>query len=205
MNIRQYFPTQVYVAPLLKRGGAAFTAKLARVCAQVRQDDRAGQRWSAKRYPGGYTSYNSLPRLHTMTPVFESLQRYIDPHVEKYARALDLDLTGRNLTMTDCWINAMPRQVVHSNHLHPLATISGTFYVLTPHGSPALKLEDPRLDRYMAAPPRRTKARTQNRTWIEIPARAGTLVLFESWLRHEVPANPSAAERISVSFNYAWF
>jgi uncharacterized protein (TIGR02466 family) len=205
VTIRQYFPTQVYVAPLLKRGGAAFTAKLARACGQIRQDDRAGQRWSAKRYPGGYTSYNSLPRLHTMAPIFESLQRYVGPHVARFARSLDFDLNRRELTMTDCWINVMPQDVVHSNHLHPLATLSGAFYVQTPRGSSALKLEDPRLDRFMAAPPRRANARLQNRTWIEIPARAGTLVLFESWLRHEVPPNPGAGARISVSFNYGWF
>jgi uncharacterized protein (TIGR02466 family) len=30
------------------------------------------------------------------------------------------------------------------------------------------------------------------------------LNLFESWLRHEVPPNPAASERISISFNYAW-
>jgi hypothetical protein len=29
--------------------------------------------------------------------------------------------------------------------------------------------------------------------------------LFESWLRHEVPPNPVAGERISISFNYSWF
>jgi uncharacterized protein (TIGR02466 family) len=36
-------------------------------------------------------------------------------------------------------------------------------------------------------------------------SRAGQLVLFESWLRHEVAPNPLAAERVSVSFNYNWF
>jgi uncharacterized protein (TIGR02466 family) len=34
---------------------------------------------------------------------------------------------------------------------------------------------------------------------------AGHLVLFESWLRHEVAPNPIDEERISVSFNYNWF
>jgi hypothetical protein len=29
------------------------------------------------------------------------------------------------------------------------------------------------------------------------------VTLFESWLRHEVVANPVEAERISISFNYA--
>jgi len=32
---------------------------------------------------------------------------------------------------------------------------------------------------------------------------AGTVLIWESWLRHEVPANAAKAERISVSFNYA--
>ena len=56
-----------------------------------------------------------------------------------------------------------------------------------------------------AAPPRLAKARPQNRPWFVIPAEAGNVVLFESWLRHEVPPNPVVAERISISFNYNWF
>ena len=68
---------------------------------------------------------------------------------------------------------------------------------------PGLKLEDPRLDRYMAAPPRRADAGEQ--PWVTVPVAAGTLLLFESWLRHEVPPNPVAAARVSVSFNYNWF
>ena len=41
--------------------------------------------------------------------------------------------------------------------------------------------------------------------WFLVPAEAGNVVLFESWLRHEVPANPVAAHRVSISFNYNWF
>jgi uncharacterized protein (TIGR02466 family) len=40
---------------------------------------------------------------------------------------------------------------------------------------------------------------------VELPAQAGSLVLFESWLRHAVPPNPSQSPRVSVSFNYNWF
>jgi uncharacterized protein (TIGR02466 family) len=39
---------------------------------------------------------------------------------------------------------------------------------------------------------------------VTLPAVPGGLLLFESWLRHEVPANPADAERISISFNYGW-
>ena len=31
----------------------------------------------------------------------------------------------------------------------------------------------------------------------------GTVLMWESWLRHEVPANRAAEQRISISFNYA--
>ena len=135
----------------------------------------------------------------------EYIESLVAPHVKSYVQSLQLDLRGRELSMTDCWINIMPRQVVHGLHLHPLATVSGTYYVKTPRGCSALKFEDPRLERFMAAPPRRADARRENRPWVTVPAEAGKLVLFESWLRHEVAPNPVAAERISVSFNYNWF
>jgi uncharacterized protein (TIGR02466 family) len=143
--------------------------------------------------------------MHTLSPTFAALERKLRRHVRAYARALALDLEGRELAMTDCWINIMPRLVVHSLHLHPLSTISGTYYVQTPRGAAGLKFEDPRLDRYMAAPPRRADAGPELQPWFTVPASAGKVVLFESWLRHEVPPNPVAAERISISFNYSWF
>jgi uncharacterized protein (TIGR02466 family) len=30
------------------------------------------------------------------------------------------------------------------------------------------------------------------------------VLMWESWLRHEVAASRAKAERISISFNYAW-
>jgi uncharacterized protein (TIGR02466 family) len=203
MSVQSFFPTLVYTARL--NGAAALNRRLLRECRQLERDDESGRRWSAQNYPGGYTSYNSASRMHDLSPTFAQLRQGLDRHVASFAKSLQFDLTGRELQMTDCWVNIMPRQVVHSLHLHPLATISGTYYVDTPRGSAGLKLEDPRLDRFMAAPPLKTKVSTDRQRWVEIPAQAGKLVLFESWLRHEVPPNPSAAARVSVSFNYNWF
>jgi uncharacterized protein (TIGR02466 family) len=168
-------------------------------------DDAAGRRWSLKNYPGGYTSYGSAHRLQTVSPTFESLRRKLERHIAAFAAAVEWDLKGRELEMTDCWVNIMPRRTVHGLHLHPLSTVSGTYYVQVPSGCPGIKFEDPRLDRLMAAPPRKPGARPRNRVWISVPAEAGHLVLFESWLRHEVAANPIGAERVSISFNYNWF
>jgi uncharacterized protein (TIGR02466 family) len=199
------FPTRIYAARLPARASNSLNSRLLRECRQLALDDGAGRTWSGTNYPGGYTSYSSASRMHQMSPTFAQLEKRIDAHVRKFARTLEFDLTGRRLVMTDCWVNVMTRQVVHGLHLHPLASISGTYYVRTPRGCSGLKFEDPRLDRYMAAPPRQTRARRENQVWVTIPAEQGNLVLFESWLRHEVAPNPTEAERISVSFNYSWF
>lgn len=205
MSTHTFFPTLIYTARLQQAGSRQFNQQMLRECQQLRLDDDAGRRWSKKNYPGGYTSYNSAHRMHQFSPTFATLERRLTRHVAAFARSLEFDLEGRTLTMTDCWVNIMPYQVVHSLHLHPLSTFSGTYYVQTPKGSPGIKFEDPRLERFMAAPPRKPDCRPENRPWNVIPAEAGKLVMFESWLRHEVVPNPVKTERISISFNYSWF
>jgi uncharacterized protein (TIGR02466 family) len=205
MSIHNLFPTLVYSAPLQRGDWRTLNNRLQRECLQWREDDSAGQRWSKKSYPGGYTSYATLNRLYQISPTFEQLRRKLDRHVSRFVEQLEWDMEGRQLAMTDCWINIMPRGVAHSLHLHPLAVVSGTYYVSTPPGSAGLKLEDPRLDRFMAAPPRKTPCSLANQRWVTLPAVAGNVVLFESWLRHEVASNQTSQSRVSVSFNYGWF
>jgi len=205
VTVEVLFPTLVYTARLRARGWRTLNRRLLKECRQLRTDDAAGRRWSARNYPGGYTSYGSAHRMHTRSPTFASLARELDRHVARFIRTLQWDLTARTLAMTDCWVNIMGRGSAHGLHLHPLASISGTYYVATPAGAPGLKFEDPRLERFMAAPPRRSRARRSNRRWVTFPARAGGLLLFESWLRHEVAPHGRTRERVSISFNYSWF
>lgn len=204
MNLQTCFPTHLYHAPLRKGRLERINDELAEECDRLRAFDDAGRRWSARHYPGGYTSYASMNELHRFSSTFEALERQLKRHVRTFVRALEFDLGGRELTMTDCWVNIMPPTAAHSLHLHPLACISGTYYVRTPEGCPGLKFEDPRLDRYMAAPPRKARCRPQNQVHLTVPAAAGHVTLFESWLRHAVAPNPVEAERISISFNYHW-
>jgi uncharacterized protein (TIGR02466 family) len=73
-----------------------------------------------------------------------------------------------------------------------------------PEGTSALKLEDPRHAMMMASPPRRKDAPEDLQTFVYVKPQVGDVLLWESWLRHEVPMNMSEDERISVSFNYKW-
>lgn len=203
-STQPWFSTLVYKEKLQSSGIPRLNSELIQECHQVREFDETGRRWSASHYPGGYTSYSSMNELHRFSSTFAALERKITRHVRRFAEALDMDLVGRKVYMTDLWVNIMPESVSHPLHLHPLSFISGTYYVQTPVGCPGTKFEDPRLDRFMAAPPRRGSARESNQTFVTYKAEAGYVILFESWLRHEVPSNTSSAERISLSFNYAW-
>jgi uncharacterized protein (TIGR02466 family) len=204
MPVRAWFPTLIYHAPLQKSGLARLNSDLAEECRRLRAFDAAGRKWSRQHYPGGYTSYASMNELHRFSSSFAELEKKLRRHVRAFARLLELDLSGRTIRLTDCWVNIMPPSAAHSLHLHPLSFISGTYYVATPAGCPGLKFEDPRLDRFMAAPPKKAGARPANRTHATYPAEAGQVILFESWLRHEVSPNRVDAERISISFNYNW-
>lgn len=204
MSVRSWFPTLIYNAPLLRTAGARFNAELLDECRLIRDNDPEGRRWSKTNYPGGYTSYGSLDKLHKMSSTFMELERHLRRHAGAFARALQWDLGRRQLVLTDCWINIMPRGAAHGLHLHPLSVISGTYYVKTPRACAGLKFEDPRLSRFMAAPPRRADCRPGFKHHVAYPAATGRVTLFESWLRHEVAANPVAAERVSISFNFAW-
>jgi uncharacterized protein (TIGR02466 family) len=73
-----------------------------------------------------------------------------------------------------------------------------------PEGASAIKFEDPRLAMMMAAPTRKANARNELRNFIYVAPEVGDVLLWESWLRHEVPINLADEERISVSFNYGW-
>src|SRR5262245_30416688 len=204
MAIRALFPTLVSKEPLSGSHFSRFNQDLADECRSLAVSDPAARRWSGRHYLGGYTSYGPLDRLHLVSSLFARLRRLIDPRVRAFAGALHYDLSGRQLGMTDCWANVMPAGVVHSLHLHPTSFISGTYYVEVPRGAGALKFEDPRLASHMATPPRRADAPESFHSFVSLPARAGDVVLFESWLRHEVPPARFSGERISISFNYGW-
>lgn len=203
--IKSVFATQIYFASLASATRArALNREITREAYIFRDLDNEGMNWSKTNYIGGYTSYASMTDLHYRSPTFGELEKLIDKHVHRYARSLRMDLQGGKLKMSTLWINIMPTGTHHSGHVHPLSVISGTYYVSVPKGSGGIKFEDPRLPMMMAAPPKRRPTPESLRPIIEIAPAEGKVVLFESWLRHEVPASRARRDRISVSFNYEW-
>ena len=173
-------------------------------CLSIAEDDEAGRAWCEENGYPGYTSYASLADLPWRFPIFESIKAALDRHVAAFAKALYFDLGGKPLVLEDLWINILPQGGGHSGHIHPHSVISGTAYVALPEGTSAIRFEDPRLPMMMAAPPRRKDAPEDLKTFVYVRPQVGEVLLWESWLRHEVPMNMAEDERISVSFNYRW-
>ena len=197
------FVTRVLRAEL-GRSVASLLDALKATCLTIAEEDRAGQAWSRQHSYRGYTSYASLDDLVQRASVFDDLVRLIDPRVGRFARSVDLDLGGRRLVLDSFWINVLEPGGHHAAHIHPHSVVSGTFYVDVPKGASAIRFEDPRHAMMMAAPPRKASARMANRPFVSVEPKPGTLLLWESWLRHEVPVNNARRARISLSFNYRW-
>ena len=186
---RSLFATQLYEADL----GDEALKDLAHSIRTLAQEDEAGRRWSKEHRYAGYTSYASLDDLPTRDPAFAELAKLLTRHAAAFARELGWD---RKPKLDSLWANLLKSGGQHSGHIHPHSIISGTFYVEVPPNSGAIRFEDPRLPLMMAAPPRPG-------TFVTVEPRPGLLLMWESWLRHEVLPGTGRGERLSISFNFA--
>jgi uncharacterized protein (TIGR02466 family) len=196
--MRQLFTTPLYEADL-----SLDLAELAHSIRTLAEDDSAGLRWAKEHGYKGYTSYASLNDLPRRDPVFADLARALTRHAATFARALAWEVKPR---LDSLWVNALKPGGHHGAHIHPHSVLSGTIYVEVPDGSGAIRFEDPRLPMMMAAPTRLPDAPEPLQPFITIVPRPGQLLLWESWLRHEVlPGTGTGSrggERLSVSFNF---
>ncbi|MBY0422746.1 MAG: hypothetical protein K2Q06_10620 [Parvularculaceae bacterium] len=179
-------------------------ADIAAAAKAFASDDAAGEAWCRENAYPGYTSYGSLEDLPTRATCFSVLKRRLDREVAAFAEDLAFDLGRGRLSLDNLWVNRLNPGGFHAGHIHPYSVISGTYYVNAPKGAASLKFEDPRHAMMMAAPPRREDAPEALRPFVYVEPAPGLIVLWESFLRHEVPRNLSRRPRVSVSFNYRW-
>jgi uncharacterized protein (TIGR02466 family) len=202
--MKTLFPTLIHQArPVADDALKTFNAELEAAIWMLADGDEAGQDWcEANGYPG-YTSYASLNDLPKRAGAFAALKKRLDPEAALFAEAVGWDMAGRRLRLDSYWVNVLEPGGIHSGHIHPLSVISGTYYVTIPDGASAIRFEDPRLPLMMAAPAPRGDANEAQKRSISIAPRPGDMLMWESWLRHEVPLNMAEAPRLSISFNYA--
>jgi uncharacterized protein (TIGR02466 family) len=190
--VRYLFVTRLFEAEVADQ---RLLGELAHSIRSLADGDAAGRRWSREHRYAGYTSYASLNDLPKRDPAFADLAKLLTRHAADFARECAFELP-RKPQLDSLWANLLKSSGQHSGHIHPHSIISGTFYVEVPAGSGAIRFEDPRLPLMMAAPPRAD-------SFVTVQPRPGLLLMWESWLRHEVLSGAGRGERLSISFNFA--
>jgi uncharacterized protein (TIGR02466 family) len=86
-------------------------------------------------------------------------------------------------------------------HTHPFNYLSGVFYLQVPPDSGPLVFWDPRPQSDVLLPPKKPEESIHISNRVSWAPKSNDLILFPSWLSHEVEKNNSTEERIVLSFN----
>lgn len=153
-------------------------------------------------YPNGYTSYYSKMRPETSLAMRPLVGRLLFS-AERYLTAMGLDRSRTlRLDLTDFFININSKNSSHARHRHEDSEISGVYYVAAPEGAAPICFTSPLEPLMMAS---RIDAFEPASVWTNIYHRhqpqAGELLLFPSWLLHEVSLQTAAVERRSFGIN----
>ena len=92
----------------------------------------------------------------------------------------------------------------HSLHAHPQSILSGVFYLKIPENAPPIIFNDPRGHyKYINYPTIFGGPREKYKLLSEyvINPKEGMLIMWPSWLEHQVLPSKSSEERIAVAFN----
>jgi uncharacterized protein (TIGR02466 family) len=200
MTISSLFPTLIQQTRVTD---ASLMADLESACWMLEEGDAAGHEWCEREGYPGYTSYASLDDLPQRASAFSELVEILDQHAVRFAQRQHWDLGSAHLKCDSLWVNILGEGGHHSGHIHPNSIISGTCYVAMPDGAGRIKFEDPRLPMMMAAPQIETAAPDAVQRFHYESPQAGDILMWESWLRHEVMSSTAEEPRISVSFNYS--
>jgi uncharacterized protein (TIGR02466 family) len=92
----------------------------------------------------------------------------------------------------------------HALHAHPQSILSGVFYLKIPENSPPIIFNDPRDHyKYIQYPTKFGNPRDMYKLLPEyvINPTEGMILLWPSWLEHQVPPSNCSEERIAIAFN----
>ena len=110
------------------------------------------------------------------------------------------DLEAQLVKITSMWAIINKNKAFNERHHHGNSALSAAYYVKAENNAGNIVFFDPRQANVFHHPSAK-KANDLNGQIKSITPKAGTLVLFPSYLEHKVQENLSNEERIVVSFN----
>ena len=146
-------------------------------------------------------SNSSSTNSYIFNDKLKNLKQFCEQQIKIYVEQVINPKEELDFYITQSWLNITKPGEFHHEHSHSNSIISGVFYIST--------VED---DKIMFADPNiimkeqiKFALKEQNAwnstTWF-FPVNNNKLILFPSWLNHQVEVNKKATtDRISISFN----
>tara|TARA_Y100001963_G_scaffold134235_1_gene194639 strand:+ start:44 stop:625 length:582 start_codon:yes stop_codon:yes gene_type:complete len=190
MKIEYFFPTLIYIKKL--PNAEKLNQYLEPRIIKWSQQNKG----VAKTNAGGWHSETNMNKREEYNPLTIEL---FNMQEEIYKK----ENLSRKPVMGNMWANINGPGNYNRPHVHPNSLFSGVYWIKTPENSGNLMLYDPRPGTHMSMP-NRTDGKLPPELWREVQysPKAGTCIMFPSWLWHEVKPNQSSDTRISVSFNF---
>lgn len=187
-SVQEFFPTLVWTVDLQPAFADSLNRKLLaelRRATEPRKTLRPGETWQTD------------PDMQRR-PEFAELTGLMSKAIKAALDFLQVDYSG--FAITGCWANFNPTGGLNSAHTHPNNFLSGVYYVQIPTGADSIEFTDPRPAAVACMPPAKQLNRF-NGNRMSVQVKPGRIVLFPSWLSHNVPVNRTEQERVSIAFN----
>jgi hypothetical protein len=133
------------------------------------------------------------------TPSLFNIKQFILGCLDEYKNNILEPITPMSLTITQSWINYGKKGDKHHKHFHANSIVSGVFYFKIEQQDPINFYDLVKSNLHILGNPNYWNISRMN--FNSIP---GDLILFPSWVEHDVDEVRSDNVRISLSFN-TWF
>jgi len=184
---------EIFRVPIYETQLNLDSKKLLTICTKFSENHESREKSNFGGYQAVFTSqHNEVKQL------MNDIQAHAQGFSETFLGNKELVWGEDNM-----WLNINGYRHCNQSHNHPIADISGCYYVKTPKNSGNIVFQHPVTDvlgYYLHQ--KEMEFNTYNSmTWSFTPIE-NTLYLFPSWLNHAVtPNNNEKEERISIAFN----
>lgn len=195
-GLNTLFPTPVWLAERADDG-------LSRCLAEAIHDIEAGDHaFDSAAYPHGYSSYLSRIPL-TRDTRFQSITEWVLDQAKQFLLQAGVRKSPTlRLQVHDLFCNINRRHAIHGPHRHECSDLSAVYYVTANPSSAPFVMTSPLepLHMYTRAALYHEDSLMLNDQHAVQPS-SGRLLIFPSWLLHEVQPQRCDEERISLAFN----
>jgi uncharacterized protein (TIGR02466 family) len=129
--------------------------------------------------------------------IFSIINNEIDVHLSRFCKELRVHESVK-FKATQSWINFYSKDDYQESHYHPNFVFSAVFYYKVTENTKII-FENPAMD----MTPLEVDCQTDlNRQYLTINPKDGDLIIFRSYLRHQVPRHGSNDTKITFAYNF---